>query len=371
MVDITRTVIRLGNFSDGIADIDPDGVNDAEGAGTLVGQSFTSATMSTESITYSDGNDDGFVDFDSGVGPGGDYVTYDLGGGPVSEAVDQSVWYNVDILLGDGSTLSTSALIFQTPSGETFLTEFASSLDNLDIQSITPTAVNNSFFGRISTSNAVENTTVCFGRRTAIWTPDGARPVEGFAPGDLVATTDGVAQPVVAVYRIPAAAADRDGAPVRFDTGTLGAGAPFRPLLLTGNHRVLCASRLVERMFGQPEVLMPAKRFTGLPGVTRGTQASGLDFYHLELKTHSVIWANGALVESCLLGPVAARGLPGLPSLAALAGTCAAPRYPVPPGHTHPTYMRRVIANGHAVVEDATYRSLASRLGAASLARCC
>ena len=58
---------------------------------------------------------------------------------PASEAIDHAVWYNVDVLLTNGSTISTSAIIFQTASGETFLTEFSSSLDNLEIQSITPT----------------------------------------------------------------------------------------------------------------------------------------------------------------------------------------------------------------------------------------
>ena len=71
MVAVIRTVIRLGNFSDGIADIDPDGTGSTENAAALVSQTFTGATMSVETITYSDGNNDGFIDFDDTVGPGG------------------------------------------------------------------------------------------------------------------------------------------------------------------------------------------------------------------------------------------------------------------------------------------------------------
>lgn len=281
MVDVTRTVIRLGNFADGIADVDPDGSGNAEGANALLGQTYTGATMTIETVTYSDWDNDGFVDFDDTVGPSGDYVTYDLGAGPTSESVDQAVWYNVDILLGDGSTLSMSALIFQTPSGETFLTEFSTSLDNLDIQSITPTGVNNAFFARFATNRSVDGTTVCFGMGTEILAPSGLRRVETFMPGDLVCTTDGEAQPVVAVYRTRA---DTEGAdpPLRFDAGALGHGMPNRRLYLTGNHRVLCASRLVMRMFGEPRVLMPAKRFTGLEAVGPDERAGPLDYIHVK-----------------------------------------------------------------------------------------
>lgn len=348
MVDVTRNVIRLGNFSDGIADIDPDGTGGAENANALVGQTYSGATMSIETVTYSDGDSDGFVDFDDTVGPGGDYVTYDLGSGPTSETVDQAVWYNVDILLADGSTLSTSALIFQTPSGETFLNEFGSnSLDNLDIQSIPPTGVNNNFFARMATGQSVDSTTVCFGLGTEILTPAGHRPVEAFQPGDLVCTTDGVPQPVVAIYRMRADT-EWSERPLRFDVGALGSAMPEKPLFLTGNHRVLCASRLVMRMFGEPRVLMPAKRFIGLEAVDKDERACLSDYIHLELKTHSVILANGALVESCLLGPMVARSLP---PLASSLNKTAKKRYPVPAGKAQHEFVRRLIKNGRAVVE--------------------
>lgn len=352
MVDVTSTVIRLGNFSDGIADIDPDGVGDPENAAALVGQTYTGATMSVETITYSDGNNDGFVDFDGAVGPGGEYITYDLGSGPVSESVDQGVWYNVDILLGDGSTLSTSAFIFQTPSGETFLTEFTSTapLDNLDIQSITPTGIVNSGFSRTYTTNSVDNTTVCFARGTEILTPDGPRPVEDFLPGDIVQTTDGVAQKVVAMYRLPAEDVAANP-PVRFEKGALGGETPRKPLVVTGNHRMLCASRLVERMFGCSEVLIPAKRLVGLPGISLCAEGSATEFFHLELETHSVICANGALTETCLIGHVALRMLPKVLRMARLDEDRTTPRYPVPKGHRQRQFVRRVEANGHSLIE--------------------
>lgn len=350
MVDVTRTVIRLGNFSDGIANIDPDGVGGAENAGALVGQTYTGATMSTQQITYNDGNSDGYINFDGSVDPGGDHVTYDTGSGPVSEAVNQGVWYNVDVVLGDGSTLSTNALIFQTDSGETFMTEFVDSFDNLDIRSVTPTSVINDLFSRIDTAASIDNTTVCFGPGTEILTPAGVRPVEDFRPGDLVSTLDGTAQPVVAIYRMSAEAEGAD-APIRFDVGALGDGMPEKPLYLSGNHRVLCESRLVERMFQEKRVLVPAKRLVDLTGVQADTTSPRVDYTHLELREHSVLWANGALVESCLLGPVALRSLPRVLQAGMGSQKVAIPCHPVPSGRRQRQLVERLVQNGHPVVD--------------------
>lgn len=366
MVDVTQNVIRLGNFSDGIANIDPDGVGGAENSGALLGQTYTSATMSVQSVTYTDGNNDGFVNFDGSVAPGGDYVTYDTGNGPVSESVNQGVWYNVDIVLGDGSTLSTSALIFQTPSGETFLTEFANSLDNLNIQSITPTAVNNDLFARFDTYESINNTTVCFGPGTEILTPEGPRPVEDLRPGDLVSTLDGAVQPVVAIYRMSALATGA-GAPIRFDAGALGDGMPEKTLYLSGNHRVLCESLLVERMFQEPRVLVAAKRLVGLAGVRTETTAPRVDYTHLELAEHSVLWANGALVESCLLGPMTLQALPGMLRRGIAAGQTALPCHPIPSGRRQREFVERLMRNGHPVV-DASFRPRGQVAASASAA---
>ena len=368
MVDVTRTVIRLGNFSDGIADIDPDGINQAENASALVNQTFTSATMSIETITYSDGNNDGFINFDGTVGPGGDYVIYDLGTGPVSEAMDQGVWYDVDVLLENGSTLSTNALIFQTPSGETFLTEFVNSLDNLSIQSITPTSVNNAYFARTSTSESINNSmVVCFARGTEILTPDGPHPVEDFLPGDAVLTTDGMARTVVALYRTPPDPAGTSPA-VRFEIGALGDNVPSRPLIVTANHRILCASRLVARMFGSPEVFIPAKRFVGLHGVGNDLAPARLEFFHLQLETHSAICANGAFTESCLLGPVAAQVLPETLRNMRREQDIEALRYPVPAGHKQWKFVRRLAKNRHPVIERQAYQHHFHRLHGPTLA---
>jgi hypothetical protein len=361
MVEVTRTVIHLGNFADGIPDIDPNGTGDAENAAALVGRVFTPATMSIQTVTYSDGSSDGRVNFDGAVGPGGEFLRYDLGSGLVSEQVDQGVMYRVNILLANGTTLTPSAFIFQTPSGETFFTEFTTSLDNLDIVSITPTAVENSFFSRMNTNASVDNTTVCFAQDTEILTLYGLRSVQDLLPDDAVMTTDGVARRVVAIYRTPA---DPSGslASVRFDTGSLGPGTPRKPLIVTANHRMLCASRLVARMFGLPEVLVPAKRFVGLPGITHVPASAQAEFHHLELDTHSVICANGAMTESCIIGPVALRALPKTLRQEWSFRDQPALRYPVPKGHKQRQFVQRLVRNGLPVIDGPSLQQYDAQL---------
>lgn len=241
-------------------------------------------------------------------------------------------------------------MILQTPSGETFLNEFSGSLDNLDIQSITPTGVNNAFFSRDTTSSSINNTTVCFGQGTEILTPDGLRLVEDFRPGDAVLTTDGNEQKVVAVYRVPA---DPTGInpPVRFESGSLGHNMPNKPLTVTANHRMLCASGLTVRMFGSAEVFIHAKRIVGRPGVESCSASTKLEFFHLQLATHSVICANGAFTVSCLLGPVAVQSLPKVLRNMTVEQDASALRYPVPAGHKQRQFVFRLAKNSHPVIE--------------------
>lgn len=347
MPSVTRTVIRLGNTTDdGIPTLDPDGVNSAENASALLGTSFTGATMSVESVTYSTTSN---ISFDGASG--GNTVTYDNGAGPVAEFVDQAVWYNVSIVLADSSTMNTNALIFQTQSGETYLTEFSSrSLDNLDIASVTPTSVLNSFFASMATNSSVDGTTVCFGRGTQIMTPDGPRAVETFQPCELVSTTDGTPQAVVAVYRTRVDP-DKEGEVYHIASSAFGPDMPSAPLWLTGNHRILCASKLVERMFGVPRILVPAKRFPDLKGVSQISEAGECEFFHLELRQHSVICANGALVESCLLGSMAIASLPAILGKPYRDVEPPKTRFPVPNGARQRAFVHRLIKNSRPLVE--------------------
>lgn len=67
-------------------------------------------------ITNVDQNDDGAIRDDED-NPAGDYISYDPGTGFTSQFVDSTVYYNADVLLGDGSTISIAVMVIQTQNG--------------------------------------------------------------------------------------------------------------------------------------------------------------------------------------------------------------------------------------------------------------
>ena len=79
------------------------------------------------------------VAYDDDLGQSASQITYDLGGGPVTALQDSVASYTVDILLGDGSTLSTVVNVIQLTNGATFINESSAGvpLAGLNIQFVT------------------------------------------------------------------------------------------------------------------------------------------------------------------------------------------------------------------------------------------
>ncbi|MAM61616.1 Hint domain-containing protein [Maritimibacter sp. UBA3975] len=148
------------------------------------------------------------------------------------------------------------------------------------------------------------NVTVCFAAGTRIDTPGGPCPVEDITPGDLVLTLDHGAQAVrwarAKTVPLDNRMRDKRNAPVKIRRGSLGAGMPARDLIVSPQHRVLVASKIAERIFGAREILVPAKRLIGLPGITRHRKDAQIIYCHLLFDRHEVIWADGAPAESLL-----------------------------------------------------------------------
>lgn len=342
MTTTTANVIYIGNFSSGLPDIDPNGTGSAENANALVSMTFDKTDMKMEQLTYHDGNSDGFVPFDGATGAGGEYVSYDLGGGTTAEPIDQAVWYDVTLTLSGGGTMNTSVMVIQTPSGETFVNEFSASLDGLTITDLQFTGVNNNLFGQTHTSRSIDGTVVCFAAGTLVRCPGGERPVEDLRPGDDVLSQSGAAQRILSMIHTPDGGFGAN-APICFAPGAIGPGMPNRELRISPQHRVLCASQLVERMFSVPEVWLPAKRFLDLPGVTQDQGQPPVSYYHIELARHDVLIAEGAPVESCLIGEQARKALPK--SALKLFPATASPCRPVPDGHKQRNFVVRLKKN--------------------------
>ena len=157
-----------------------------------------------------------------------------------------------------------------------------------------------------------ENTRVlCFARGTRILTRSGARPIEALRAGDLVVTVDHGAQPVrwIGCFRLDPAqlAAAPKLRPVRIAAGMLGRGLPLRDLVVSPQHRILVQSPIARRLAGTEEVLVAAHLLAGLPGIGLDTRGQSVEYWHLLLDRHEVIFAEGAPSESLHLGSEAEK----------------------------------------------------------------
>jgi ribosomal protein S27E len=153
----------------------------------------------------------------------------------------------------------------------------------------------------------------CFVAGTMIATPQGLRPVERIAPGELVDTLDHGPQPVrwVGLRRLDAAdlAAAPALRPVRIAAGALGDGLPLTDLFVSPQHRVLVCSRIALRLFDGAGVLVAAKQLLGMPGIVMDHGAKAVTYVHLLFDRHEVVLSNGAATESLYIGPEMLKSL--------------------------------------------------------------
>ena len=62
-------------------------------------------------------------------------------------------------------------------------------------------------------------------------------------------------------------------------------------------------------MFGASEILVPAKAFLSLPGVSLDSPDKGVTYFHLMLAQHEVLISEGLPAESLYLGNEASKAL--------------------------------------------------------------
>lgn len=134
----------------------------------------------------------------------------------------------------------------------------------------------------------------CFVTGTRIATPDGPRRIETLAIGDPVLTRDAGAQPILWIGQ-RTSVADGDHAPVRIGKGALGNRAD---LLVSPQHRMLIDGWRAELFFGQDEVLVAAKHLVAGNDLINVQPQPTVDYMHLLLDGHQVIWAEGTPCES-------------------------------------------------------------------------
>ncbi|TRD14606.1 Hint domain-containing protein [Palleronia caenipelagi] len=166
------------------------------------------------------------------------------------------------------------------------------------------------------TATPGSNVVFCFAGEVMLATPNGARRADGITPGTQLWTMDHGVQAVRWVGSRYVTAAEMrmnpNQRPVLIRTGALGPGVPERDLRVSRQHRMLIRSAIARRMTGDSEVLVPAIRLVGLPGIEIDMTDAPVEYIHLLFDRHELLLAEGALAESLLataqtLAPVPAR----------------------------------------------------------------
>ena len=152
----------------------------------------------------------------------------------------------------------------------------------------------------------------CFARGTGIDTPEGPRAVEDLRAGDMIETLDAGPQRIVWVGSRMADGTG-DDAPVLIRAGALGNRADLR---VSPQHRMLIRDPLAELHSGEAEVLVPAMHLVNGGTVQRAPCAT-VEYFHILLPRHHILFAEGAPSESFFAGGQWAEAIPEVSAWAA------------------------------------------------------
>jgi len=150
---------------------------------------------------------------------------------------------------------------------------------------------------QLGTKNADARTAGCFLRGTRILTPYGERNIEDLQIGDLVVTANGQEKPIQWIgRRVYNRTTERDWVqaikPIRIARGALGPDIPRRDLFVSEYHCLLI-----------DDVLMRAVDLLNGSSITRhsAVELCEIEYLHIKLAMHDVIFAEGAPSESLRL----------------------------------------------------------------------
>ena len=137
----------------------------------------------------------------------------------------------------------------------------------------------------------------CFLKGTKIETADGERKVEELKIDDLLPTMFGGLRPIQWIGRYTLERSDpskpwvKDALPVRIARSALAPNVPHADLYVTGGHALLIDG-----------VLVPAELLINGTTITRdeARKDDQLEFFHVKLESHDVIYAEGAPAETLI-----------------------------------------------------------------------
>jgi len=143
---------------------------------------------------------------------------------------------------------------------------------------------------------------VCFTPGTMIMTPDGPRDVASLTEGDHVQTADNGCAEILWLgqRRITGARlkAVPSLTPVRLRAGALDKDVPDEGLLVSPDHRIVLRGARARALYNADEVLVTARDLINDHSITREHGRREVNYIHMMLPTHEVVFANGVATES-------------------------------------------------------------------------
>ena len=137
----------------------------------------------------------------------------------------------------------------------------------------------------------------CFLRGTTILTADGGRKIEDLVIGDLLPTMFGGTRPIQWIGRYPVKKSDpskpwpKGACPVRIARSSLAPNVPEADLYVTQAHGVFIDDVLVSAGYLVNEMTIT---------LCEARESNELEFFHIKLESHDVIYAERAPVETLL-----------------------------------------------------------------------
>ncbi len=187
--------------------------------------------------------------------------------------------------------------------------DFGSDIDGFSIQRSGDGA--NTFNNNSTPTPGTTN--VCFTNGTLFTTPDGEVAIEHLRPGDLLVTQDNGPQKIQWIWArkqpLHAIVKNPNLNAIQIKKDALGKGVPARNLFVSKQHRILLRSEITERMYGEREILVPAKDLVGMRGISEAPITDDITYYHILMDKHEIIFAEGAPAESLYLGKEAVRAI--------------------------------------------------------------
>jgi len=226
----------------------------------------------------------------------GDFdVTSLFDGSSLGEATDGYVFSGLsDPTLGSLSVNNTTGEYTFTVDRSAV---FATGADQVVSFTVTGTSGAN-----FDTDTVVITILICVARGTRITCARGEIAVEDLEVGDLVTTMDGKPQPVrwIGSRRVERQEMESNTKlwPVRIVAHALGENVPRKDLIVSAQHRVFLQDWRAELLFGEHQVLVPAKSLINDHSIVRDRNVDGVEYFHLLFDEHQIIFTENAPTES-------------------------------------------------------------------------